>query len=60
MTQGGLHAGDQIPAATGTLSVGNDGAIHRGLVCARLSAGAPQLLPAGADIGTVDDDPASP
>ncbi|MDB5986063.1 MAG: penicillin-binding protein activator [Nevskia sp.] len=60
MAQGGLRAGDQIPAATGNLGVGNDGAIHRGLVCARLSFGPPVLLRAGADVGAADDDPATP
>ncbi len=60
MTQGGLHPGDQFAGATGTLAVGNDNAIHRGLICARLRVGPPTPLAAGVDPGNADDDPNTP
>lgn len=41
-----LRPGDQLPGATGTLRVDAGGAIHRGLVCAEMTADAPKLLPA--------------
>jgi outer membrane PBP1 activator LpoA protein len=60
LAHGGLHAADQIPAASGNLSIGNDGAIRRGLICARLGYGAPQVLPVGVDNSALGDLPAPP
>jgi outer membrane PBP1 activator LpoA protein len=49
LARNSLHPQDELPGATGTLRVGEDGAIHRGLVCARTTEGEPQLLePPGA------------
>jgi outer membrane PBP1 activator LpoA protein len=41
LAQGGLHPGDEIAGATGTLRVDNAGVIHRGLVCAQTTTGEP-------------------
>jgi outer membrane PBP1 activator LpoA protein len=50
LAQNGLHPFDELPGATGTLRVGADGAIHRGLICARTTTGEPQLLPPAAPV----------
>ncbi len=49
LAQNSLHPLDELPGASGTLRVGDDGAVHRGLVCARTTEGEPQVLePPGA------------
>jgi len=45
LAQNGLRPYDELPGATGTLRVGADGAVHRGLICAQTTRGDPQLLP---------------
>jgi outer membrane PBP1 activator LpoA protein len=46
LAQNSLHPLDELPGASGTLRVGDDGAVHRGLVCARTTEGEPQALEA--------------
>ncbi|MDB5977604.1 MAG: penicillin-binding protein activator [Nevskia sp.] len=46
LSQNALHPLDQLPGGTGTLRVGDDGAVHRGLVCAQTTEGEPRLLEA--------------
>ncbi len=46
LSQNSLHPLDELPGASGTLRVGDDGAVHRGLVCARTTEGEPQVLEA--------------
>lgn len=49
LSQNSLHPLDELPGASGTLRVGDDGAVHRSLVCARATEGEPQVLdPPGA------------
>jgi outer membrane PBP1 activator LpoA protein len=49
LSQNSLHPQDELPGASGTLRVGEDGAVHRSLVCARTTEGQPQVLePPGA------------
>jgi hypothetical protein len=49
LAQNSLHPPDELPGASGTLRVGDDGAVHRSLVCARTTEGEPQVLePPGA------------
>ena len=49
LSQNSLHPLDELPGGSGTLRVGDDGAVHRGLVCAQTTEGGPRLLdPAGA------------
>ncbi len=47
LAQGGLHPGDEVAGATGTLKVDGHGVIHRSLPCAQTSIGAPFLLSRG-------------
>ncbi|MBL6751205.1 MAG: penicillin-binding protein activator [Nevskia sp.] len=44
MAQNSLRPLDELPADNGTLGVGDDRSVHRGLVCAQATEGAPQLL----------------
>jgi outer membrane PBP1 activator LpoA protein len=46
LSQNSLHPLDELPGASGTLRVGDDGSIHRSLVCARTTEGEPQVLEA--------------
>ncbi|MDR3419163.1 MAG: penicillin-binding protein activator [Nevskia sp.] len=46
LSQNSLHPLDELPGASGTLRVGDDGAVHRGLVCAQTTEGRPRLLDA--------------
>jgi len=46
LAQNSLHPLDELPGASGTLRVGDDGAVRRGLVCARTTEGDPQVLEA--------------
>lgn len=49
LSQNNLHPQDELPGASGTLRVGDDGVVHRGLICARATEGEPQVLePPGA------------
>lgn len=44
LSQNSLHPLDELPGGAGTLRVGDDGAIHRGLVCAQTTEAGPRLL----------------
>lgn len=44
IAQGGLHPGDELGGATGSLRVDGGGAVHRGLICAQTSVGPPVIL----------------
>lgn len=44
LSQNSLHPLDELPGGSGTLRVGDDGAVHRGLVCAQTTEGEPRLL----------------
>jgi outer membrane PBP1 activator LpoA protein len=44
LSQNGLHPLDELPGGSGTLRVGDDGAVHRGLACAQTTEGPPRLL----------------
>ncbi len=46
LSQNSLHPLDELPGGSGTLRVGDDGAVHRGLVCAQTTEGEPRLLQA--------------
>lgn len=45
-SQNALHPLDELPGGSGTLHVGEDGAVHRGLVCAQITEGEPRPLDA--------------
>ena len=44
LSQNSLHPLDELPGGSGTLRVGDDGAVHRGLVCAQTTEGDPRPL----------------
>ena len=46
LSQNSLHPLDELPGGSGTLRVGDDGAVHRSLVCAQTTEGGPRLLEA--------------
>jgi outer membrane PBP1 activator LpoA protein len=48
LSQNKLHPLDDLPGDTGSLEVGDDGAVHRGLMCAQTTEGDPKLLDAPA------------